>query len=229
MNVSIIEKIKKLRMLSQSSNLNEAANASAAAERLIQEHRIAEAELSAGAEDEEPETDYLIEGTIRAITWRGQLITSLAECYSCCAYQTSKTGIEQVVYALVGAPSDLSIVKAQYAFLTLEIVRLSNLAGLVPGKRAKNSFYLGAVYGIRDAMLAANQAARQQASAEYGSALVRLDARLARAEAALPPNLRSSKKTSSIDQNAFGAGKTAGGAIHRGSSLGTGGVKLLGG
>ena len=40
MNQAVIEKVRKLRALAQSQNLNEAAAAAKAAERLIQEHNL---------------------------------------------------------------------------------------------------------------------------------------------------------------------------------------------
>ena len=48
------EKIKKLLRLGESSNINEAANAAAHAQRLMDKYRIAMIELGDVGEDEEP-------------------------------------------------------------------------------------------------------------------------------------------------------------------------------
>jgi hypothetical protein len=130
MSQAIIEKVKKLRQLAQSSNANEAANAAAAAERLIQEHRIAEAELESETEESvTPITDYLVEPGTSAISWRAQLISALCKGYSCAVWQSSKrvegTYRTKLAWGVVGAPDDVATVKYQYAFLTIEIIRLA--------------------------------------------------------------------------------------------------------
>src|SRR2546421_209940 len=48
-NEAVIEKVRKLRALATSQNAHEAAAAAAAADKLIQEHRLSEAELHAHA------------------------------------------------------------------------------------------------------------------------------------------------------------------------------------
>jgi hypothetical protein len=236
MSQAIIDKVRKLRQLAQSSTANEAANAAAAAERLIQEHRIAEAELESDTEENiAPITDYLVEPGTSAISWRSQLITALCRAYSCAVWQASKRDETsyrtKLAWGVVGTPADVETVRYQYAYLTTEIVRLAASHPIkLKGKREFNSFYLGACAGIRNAMSVATKAAREQAVASLSTstALLRLDERLERAKAALPKDLRSKGSfRSAISGDAYEAGRSAGASIHQGARLGHGGTKLL--
>lgn len=87
---AVIEKIKKLRALAQSTNAHEAANAAAAAERLLQEHRLSEAELEAndvetvgGAEEDAAPVDTLGEKITR---WKDLLLAALCRGHGCSWY-----------------------------------------------------------------------------------------------------------------------------------------------
>lgn len=224
---NVIEKIRKLRALSQSSNVNEAAAAASAAERLIQEHRIAEAEL---ANDSTPEDEILTEelDIMRTkITWQSHLRSHLVRYYGCATYNHLKKydGATITKFIIIGSADNIATVRYMYLWLTVEIEHLCSIAGL-RGKAQYNSFKLGAVSGISDAMKATNQAVRATASS---NALVRIDHDLERAKAALPSGLRKGTDVkTSIDLNAYNKGVQAGKSIHTGKTLASGKLKLLG-
>src|SRR4029079_8147154 len=85
---TLIAKIQKLRALASSANVHEAAAAAAAAERLIQEHNLSEAEVATGAGDEdEPVEASEIAGTMKQLeTWKGELFHFLLKAYQCSGY-----------------------------------------------------------------------------------------------------------------------------------------------
>src|ERR1700691_1560854 len=124
---AILDKVRKLRQLANSANVNEAANAAAIAEKLIQEHRIAEAELSAGEEEETATQDFIASDSSSTVTWRWHLIYELCRAYQCKPWIVHRRNPETFRttqhFGVAGAPSDLATVKYQYAYLSLEIIR----------------------------------------------------------------------------------------------------------
>src|SRR6266849_6358620 len=83
----IIERIQKLNKLATSSNVNEAAAAAAMAQRLMTEHRISEAQLSAEHDEADaPITDMDVlaaSGNKRPQTWLVWLATGAARANGC--------------------------------------------------------------------------------------------------------------------------------------------------
>lgn len=94
MNSGLIEKIRKLRALSLSENVHEAAAAAAAAERLIQEHNVAEAELEAAsdAQVEAPTREDLAEVGTSSPTWKLFLSSALEKAHGCAGSWRSPCG-----------------------------------------------------------------------------------------------------------------------------------------
>lgn len=224
---SVIEKVRALRALSTSSNLNEAASAAKIAEKLIQEHCLAEAELeiTLGSqetphEDGVPLTDW----NQRATNWQSFLLSHLTKAYNCTGIHSWKHG--KYNFYAVGRPSDIATVRYQYAFFTAELTRLC--LGLAPdgmgrgeGKRWHNSFYLGGVSSIGDSLKSAKQEVRAQASS---SALAVIDIHMEEAlavRAKLYPDLQSRSTSVSLDSNAYAIGKRAGSTLQSKPGLGS--------
>ena len=183
-----IAKVAKLRALAQSSNVNEAANAAAAAERIMQEYRISESEVEARGDAPnmpDPTTDEKIPIWNQRVThWQLQLIARLAREYQTKIVQGVRSfdGTDyRLGVHLFGRKSDIEIVKYQYSFLSAEIVRLCLLHGKGKGKSWATSYCMGAVDGFCFAMRAASQETKQQATS---AALVKLDERASLANAA---------------------------------------------
>ena len=77
----ILDRVKKLLALSTSSNVNEAANAAAAAQRLMLEHRLTEADVS---DTQEGQMFELSMGAVGfASRWKFVLVTAVARAFFC--------------------------------------------------------------------------------------------------------------------------------------------------
>lgn len=230
---AVIEKIRKLRALAQSSNVHEAAAAAAAASRLLQEHELAEAEVEAAgqaptesaARAELPLDEY---GN-QISAWRNQLAGTLKRMHGCAGWvdrhRNPSTGrIDRQRDVIVGRPSDVATVRYLYAWLTTEIERLAAAQGRGKGRAWAHAFKLGAVVGIREKL---EEAAAVTRAAATSSALVVVDRRLAESRALRPSALRPARRPTMSDGSGYHSGKRAGAAIHVGKALATGGGAAL--
>lgn len=227
MNAAILEKIRKLLALSKSDNANEAAVAAAAAQRLMTEHQIAEAELGGSADDEraQREIDPLFTGSSEMPMWLNILSFNLAQLNGCITW-IGRDANRRKVITIVGRPSDVASVRYLFAWLRLEIDRLTRRHAHGKGRTYATSYRKGCVSGVVAAMRETTKVARQQAS---GAALVKLDARLIDAAALAPAGMANGKNIGiRADRDAYERGQAAGRRIHTGSSLGAGGARLLG-
>lgn len=231
---SILDKVRKLRALATSANVHEAAAAASAAERLIQEHNLSEAELSVNEEDEAVTYDAISEHGSKIATWQSNLLWHLARAYQCCGFFRFfrvhvTVGYETTHrYVAYGRKQDLETLRYQFAFFTSEIDRLA-AGGRGFGRTWLNSFRLGAVSAIGEALYETRKVTRAAASS---TALVVVDRRAEVAEKKRNedhPDLRSKKSSSRIDETAFAIGKRAGASINQKSALGSAGERLLGG
>jgi len=214
---SIIKQINALRALSQdkSATVAEAAAAARAAETLIQRHALAEAELGITSategiiDDNNPITDW----DQRQTVWQNVLLSALAKAYECEVVFKWQDG--RVNMFGLGRPSDIAIMRYQYAFFTIEIARLSHL--LAPGdltrgqgKHWHNSFYRGAVSSIAEALKSVKQEVRSQASS---TALVFIDQHarsLAAFKSKAYPHSRTKQMGVRVNREAYSMGQMAG-------------------
>ena len=231
----VIDKIRKLLSLSaKSTNANEAAVAAAAAQRLMTEHRIAEAELEIGEAQETAQlaADPLDNFGHRSIVWKEMLCGGLLRLHGCKGWKQSTWHNGQVVRQLriVGRPSDVASVRYLYAWLTSEITRLAQREARGRGAKYAASFRVGAVRGAIAAMENADHEARSTANP---AALLKLDARAAESAAAAASaagDVKPARKTSgSLDSDAYARGVSAGRQLHTGAKLGPSAARLLGG
>jgi uncharacterized protein DUF2786 len=233
---AILDKIRKLLALSKSANANEAAAAAAAAQRLMQEHRIAEAELETGGPTETAQlaADPIDRFGKRSILWKELLCGSLVRLHGCKCWKVSNwTGpnVCERKLQIVGRPSDIASVRYLYAWLTSEIERLAQRDARGRGAKYAASYRWGAVRGAIAAMRAADTAVRSEANP---AALVKLDARATEAEAAsaaIASNIKPAHKSSAqFDADGYTRGVAAGRGLHTGAKLGAAtGARLLGG
>lgn len=230
---AIIEKVKKLLSLSTSSNANEAAVATAAANRIIDQYRLSTADLETSLEPEElvEEDDGYIYESGRINPWKSSLVNVLVNHYGLTFWNDCHwiTGRQVSRYKLVGRRSDIEIAKYMFSWLTAECQRLSDLEAKGKGRVYVGSYCAGFVKGIATQLGSSRAEAQKTASS---SAIIKINARSEEAELAmhtLHNNLRSSKSYSKthIDRDAFSKGKSKGEAMHLGSSLSGGNVKLL--
>ena len=221
--VAIIDKVKKLLALSKSDNINEAAAAMSAANKLIDTYRLSEIDLedSSGVhsselmEDSEP-----VYESGRITVWRSSLVSVLATHYGCAVIMYKN--YRNSSYKLIGRANDIKIVKYLYAWATYEIERLCKNASSAhsfnksDGKIFANSFCIGAVSGIRSQLASSRKEVINSAS------LVKLDNRYDEAvkfmknrNADLKINSFSSK--TQIDRMAYQKGFTSGSQINLGN------------
>ena len=243
---SVIDKVQKLRRLARSENPNEAAAAAAAADRLIQEHGLAEAQLQAdgkqAAETVTEDQSPLAAWTGKTPTWQRILASGLARHYDCASYLVwirSNT----LAHKIIGRPSDLATVRYMWGWLSVEIERLAQLHK-GEGRSWLDSFRRGAVDGVLDKLYESKRAAREEVQAKVklaaaispdlaapSAALVIYDRRRQEAVDAmkeLHPDVAKRMKRSRGGRSfngpsrhdAFGEGKRAGSNIHVGASLG---------
>lgn len=233
---TVIEKIQKLRRLATSSNVNEAAAAAAAADRLIQQHGLEEAQLQADgqAPGEKPsiESDPLVTWGCATPQWQLRLCCSLAAHYDCASYtnvQRTEAGTVKS-FVLIGRPSDVASVRYMFAWLSLEIDRLARFDRGGSGETYRNSFRHGAVVGVMTAMRDSKKAAQAQATS---AAMVLVNSRMSEAKRELSihgPKLCSGGRIGAPrDGNGYGRGVEAGKGLHgrHGAAL-TGGTRALG-
>jgi hypothetical protein len=245
---NVIDKVQKLLRLSRSSNVHEAAAAAAAADRLIQEHGLQEAQLEAdgaapaetAAEDDSPLTSWT-----RLPTWKKLLTSGLVRHYACAGFLTWGLGPQAYVYKVIGRPSDVANVRYMLGWLTVEIERLASL-NKGQGKAYLDSYKRGAVNGVLGKLTESKQAQRAEAAAreavvsairpEATSALAIYDRRKDEAlekmyalhpevEAAVKRQRGGSSYSGPSRYDAYSHGRREGRNIHVGSALGSGSTK----
>jgi hypothetical protein len=231
----VIERVKKLLALAGNNTSSaEATTAAALANKLIEEHRLSIADLE-NKEGSFIEPIVEDEGYIyqsgRITQWRASLVRILTHQYGCVHWNdcTWESGRQVSRYRLIGKKSDIELVNFMYSWLSTECTRLSTAEAKGRGRVFVASYCEGFVDGINIQF----KASRIQAQATATSAaIVKIDARVKESEEAMygmHKNLRTvkSKSYSQRDSQAFGVGQQRGKAMHLGSSLSSGGTKML--
>lgn len=185
MEDKILDKVRKLLKLSESSNANEAAAAAAKAQQLIDEYNLSAALLA--VETDQPEDNEPIDIEDKPLyqqkqlrTWIYALAEAIANCNSCQIYH-AKGAIE-----LVGRKSDAEKVRYLFGYLVHETERLCDRDGLGCGRTWRNNYRLGVVDTIKSKLKEQHRAFKDQAREQVSSdslALVKVDKALARIEA----------------------------------------------
>lgn len=229
---SVIAKVQKLLALSNSSNAHEAANAAAAANKLIDEYRLSEIDLEVQSEtDPIIEDDSPIYETGRVTLWKNVLIHVLTAHYGVANYNDAyfPEGRQVSRFKLIGRASDIQIVRYMFTWLIAECQRLANLQVKGQGRVAVASYCTGFVSGISTQLQASRQEVQKTATSE---AIIKLDSRLQESRNFMYNKYTDMKKSkyqshSQFDSQAFAAGQKQGRNIHLGSALGGSKTKLL--
>lgn len=232
----IIEKVQKLRALSRSSNLNEAQNAAAVAEKLIAQYRLSEAELSAEKKISEPiieASQYLYESG-RVTRWKKLLALRLASHYGVYTFNNAdySGGRKKSQYVMIGRETDIQILQYNYEYLVREITDLCDLCILSFSRGVsveRNSFCEGAVDGIMEKLREEKGNVEKQATS---AALVILNNKKAEAETFAHKKYDDLKTTKSYsygqrDYASYSKGKSMGSNIQINSGLGGGSTSKL--
>lgn len=233
----VIDRIQKLRRLSESTNVNEAATAAAEAQRLMTAHRISEAQLASetGAEDETvTDVDVLAAtGCKTPQSWLVTLASGIAEANGCGITIQSSTrrwnthgGIN-----MYGRQRDLDAAKYLFFAMHNEINRLADrwtAENPGRGRGATISFKLGAAGEIANRMRAEKdraqadlKAAASMGSTAAGGAIMVIDrARVAvdaKVKAACGGSKASWGGSGPSDYSAYNDGAQAGRGVSTGS------------
>lgn len=142
-NQAVLEKISKLLNLSKSSNPNEAANAMAKAQALMDEHRL---EMSAIPTHGVQEAFAVDEGNPiyvggKRAWWREILVDVITRENGCTHFvRSSWRGKNMIHYIFVGRPSDTAVARYLYAFCEAEVVRLTKQHSAGRGAIYANTF-----------------------------------------------------------------------------------------
>ncbi len=228
----IIDRVRKLLALAQSTNANEAANAAAKANALIDEYRISVGQLSdAETEASDPlihdRTDPLFEAD-RVMQWRKSLVIRLSKHYGC--YVWNDTSKRKACYIIAGRKSDTDVLRYMFAYISTECERIATSQAKGKGRTFAESYKRGFVDGVMSQLDASRQTAAKASSDPQ--ALVKLDdrTRLARAHVTAAVRLGKAKTAhcSRTDASAFYSGQNAGRSLHLGASLPGGKSRLLG-
>jgi hypothetical protein len=238
----IIERIRRLLALSESSNVNEAAAAAAKAAELMAKHQIdaAELQVESGEADEPIEVKDLEVFGGKGKPWRGCLAAALAKANACRAYQQRRRvdGEIVVVARIIGTASGAATVRYMLAYLAREVERLceaevkrcrAEWAAMGAGFNARafaGSFRLGAADEISRRLGEASESAEVTARASAsGAALARIDCTKERVDArSAMLGLRKNRAIQITNSSAFRAGQKAGAgvALGAGPALGSG-------
>jgi Protein of unknown function (DUF2786) len=233
---NIIDKVRKLRALADNAaaTVDEAASAARAAELLIQKHALAEAELGSASQgvmegiinDDNPLTDW----DQRQTRWQNVLLHALAENYNCSNVLKRKDGKLNIF--TIGRPSDIEVMRYQFAYFVLELTRLAQM--LAPrtlqrgtGKTWHNSFYHGAVNAIIDSLKSARTEVTKQATS---NAIIFINNHMLQVEALknkLYPDSRTVYTKTHIDRDAYEMGQQAGAGLQAKPALAPGVRGLL--
>lgn len=212
-----------------------------------------------GTQESEPieEDSESIYETGKVTAWKETLLGILVRHYGCAHYMSfskGNTGRKVTNYKVIGRRSDIGIVRYMFTWLMSECTRLAEkeikeprkvidldsmeddntseaMSRKVSGRVTINSFCMGFANGI-GIQLAES---RKQVGIEGNSTgLVKLNDRARESKEAMYamiPRLRphNGSRSSQIDSNAYGKGRTAGTNMHLGASMSTaGGTRLLG-
>ena len=119
----VLARVKKLLALSTSSNVNEAANAAAAAQKLMLEHRLTEVDVS---DTQEGQMFELSMGAVGfALRWKFVLVTAVARAFFCEAVGL-RVGKRRKV-RIVGRKEDVEVAARVFRYLHAEINRLAKI------------------------------------------------------------------------------------------------------
>jgi len=169
----ILDRVRNLLRLAQGgANEHESAAAAAAAQRLLEAHRLDQAMLNVAEERQAEEVgvspDPLDKSKI-LVRWKNVLANGVARANGCRSYYDRRKGLLQIV----GAPSDVSAVRYLYLYLTREIDQLAaRYAG--KGRAWIHAWRVGCVETVIERLKSAREEGRLEAGAAAQSGGVSL-------------------------------------------------------
>lgn len=234
---AILAKIKKALNLATSENANEAANAQAAAQRLLLRHHIDEAELASFSLDKsETVTEVRTSGKNghNRSNWYNRLASIIAQA-NLCKILTSGAGL-----IWIGKPTDIEIAQYLFSMIVNDLTRICEhewywinydqrslpAHSRQHGKTWKNNFYFGACQTLNQ-RLTANLQQLKQADNNINALIVRNDIELDEYMQIKHPYLSYNKVAMRQSRSGFEAGKAAGETIQMRQGISAGGSKAI--
>lgn len=223
----IMEKVAKLLALAEGKGTTpaEAATAAAAAQRLISQYRIEQAELDQTAEADPIEstattkTDESVSGGASAAffdepkAWHIDLLNAIARANGCLALTNGRRRGRRWL-DLVGRRSDLEVCRYLWDYLTREVERLKAQQTRGWSQARKGHFCLGAAHIIAKTLREEDDS---MSSGTRASAALVQQSRYEAARAwcvAQHPNLRSRRARGAyVDREAYRSGQIAGAGV----------------
>ncbi len=237
---NVIARVQKLRSLSKSTNEYEAANAAAAAAKLIDQHQLSEMDLQIKGEKAAEEIVVIekpLFRTGRIMLWMSQLGQVLASHYGCSVYigtvnlevditKPAKGSRDtEKAMKMVGRPSDAEVVQYMFDWLRPVIIELTKIHAYGQGMAYSQNYAFGVVKGIETQLKAQHETAKREAAAAGQSqAMVLLDNRTALSKTFMDTKLRLRKSVGSKlrgNADAMARGQQAGQNITLTKGLGT--------
>jgi len=212
----VIEKVRKLLALSNSSNQHEAALAAAHAQRLLAEHNLAMSELEV---QEEGAGEVALEVAKTVPKWLSSLFATVANGFDCFPIVTTTPSCSRLRF--IGVGEDPAVACCTLQFLMKELRRLATTylrvseathgrLSTAERQRVRNSYLLGGVQGVRQAL-----AAQKSQTPTTSSALVPVkDALIQQYRAERIGQVRMQRtRRSTVLSAAFQQGKVDGAAL----------------
>lgn len=157
----IASRIRKLLALSKSSNVHEAANAAAHAQRLMDEYRLGLTDL----EDDCPDPwdvvldEDALDSGVRFAHWKIELAIIVAEHNACRVVVVPDN--RHCTIQLVGSSRETAVVREMYTWLLKQVDQIARRrAG--KGRSAKDSFRQGMLLTIEDELKKTRRRVRQE-------------------------------------------------------------------
>lgn len=159
----LLDRIRRLLRLAESSNVHEAASAAARAQELMTRHRIAAAALDQDDGSEAGIVDHRAEpldGSKRLRRWKTHLAVAVAQANGCRVYVLPRGKQRELI--LVGRAEDAELVRGLYEALRVQIEALTRKHCAGQERSYRNAFRLGAVSTLTERLeLARKQAAHR--------------------------------------------------------------------
>lgn len=168
----ILERIRALFVLGTSDNPNEAANAVAAAQRLMDEYRLSREDIPSTAEEPIEELGTSIYIGRRRNYLKSGLLKGLADLNGCVAFTQLERSTGSVSLHLVGRRTDMLVTRYMFDYLMREILRLSklNVEGRGHTRTYVNAYRVGCAQGALDRL---EKERKETAAGTQGALVVR--------------------------------------------------------
>jgi len=223
MKTDIIEKIKKLLALANSSNEHEAALAAGHAQRLLAEHNLAMADIEAS---HKPDKADRVETTVAKVLpkWLRLLSAGVSTAFDCQAIHHPATGR----MTFIGVGADVQIAAYTFTYLERTVRKLcgtymkQHVSTNIPNRHRelmRQSYYLGAVSIITTRL----REQKVQTPVTTGALVPVKEGLIRQAMNEIGPIRTLHSRRSYINADAYSSGQTDGSrvGIHHGIASGT--------